>query len=105
MNRAAEIQPAMDVAEAVNYTFDFSADLASGVTIASAVVTCLFKEGTADATPQDLVSGSSTISSSYVIQRIAAKQAGTTYSLRCVATLSNGEKLTRAGILPVVLLG
>lgn len=114
--RTAQPQPAMDLHEVDDIPFNFTADMVSGETITSAAITCAAISG-ADADAQDMVTGAhlvGTLSSAgvftesagggVVLQRFTAQQAGVSYGIRCVVTLSSGRKLTAAGELPVVQL-
>lgn len=105
MTREAELQIALDLRESRVFAFDFTRDLPDGLTIASATITCDYFEGAADATPQSLVDGARVIATPYVLQKFTPHQAWTVYTLVCVATLGDGQKLTSAGILPIVKLG
>lgn len=114
--RTAQPQPAMDLAEIDDIPFDFTADMVIGETIASAAITCVAIQGE-DGDAQDMVTGAyqvgtltaagvftASASGGVVLQRFTAQQAGVTYGVRCVATLSSGRKLTAAGELPVLEL-
>lgn len=116
MTRQTTRLDAMDVGEVDDISFDYTDDLATGETIASAVITCEWLEGDADASAQTMVTGAYQIgtivgedftpspSGPVVIQRITAQQANTAYDLRCIATFSTGRKITAAAILPVLKL-
>lgn len=77
------------------FTFDFTNDLASGETVLSALWFCevAAEEEGEDATPGDRVSGSVSVASPLVSQKIANMVAGVVYRQRCLATTSLGNKL------------
>jgi hypothetical protein len=77
------------------YTFDFTNDLASGETIESATWACevFANEGGEDETPNDKISGSISVASPYVSQKVVGLVAGVVYRQRCLATTSRGAVL------------
>lgn len=82
-------------------TFDFTAEVDAGESIASAVVTVALLNGT-DATPSALLNGSLTIAGATVLQPFHGGVDGVTYTLRCEATLTpSGRVLVLAANLPV----
>ena len=93
--------PAKDPAEKLVTTFDYSADLDAGETIASANLTCTLLSG-ADADPSAVLYGTPTIAAGTVLQPITGGVEGATYTLRCAVTLTpSGRVLVLAATLPV----
>lgn len=83
--------------------FPFNGALLLGETIASAVIDVTVYSGT-DATPNNLQSGSLTISGTSVLQNFTGSggQLGVTYNVLCTATTSAGRKLQARGYLALV---
>lgn len=94
--------PPKDPAEVLVGTFDFSSEVESGETIASAVVSASLVAGV-DADPSSLIYNGSqtTIVGATVLFGMYGGVDQATYSLRCVATLSSGRVLVLAATLPV----
>ncbi len=93
--------PFKDPDEIFACAFDFALELAEGETISGTPeITVALLAGT-DASPGALASGSPVVEAGRVLQRLVGGVAGATYSLTCVATTSDGNKLARAAILPV----
>lgn len=78
-----------------DYTIDFSLNVPPGKTITTApwslAVRFVAPGYALDSSPSDRLVGSSTISDTSVIQRIANLLAGNTYLVTVTATLSDGE--------------
>lgn len=72
-------------AESEPLGFGFSARLAEGETVSSAVFTIEVVEGT-DPEPASMLSGAPTTTSTGAFQRVAGGVDGCTYKLTCVAT-------------------
>lgn len=93
--------PAKDPAETLVATFDYSADLDAGETIASATLACSLLSGT-DTNPSAVLSGTPTIDDGTVLQRFTGGVEGATYTLRCAVTLTpSGRVLVLAATLPI----
>lgn len=95
-----ELPPKL-VGETKLYYFDFSSQIDSGVTLSTATVTAATFSGT-DASPSSIISGSATISSAVVSQKITAGTLGVSYELTCTVTTSDGQTLLMVGVLPVI---
>jgi len=93
--------PAKFQGETKTLVFPFLADLPTGVTISSAVVTPLDSTGT-DPTPTNIKSGTATVSGYEVRQKVTGGVVGIVYSLNCAATLSDGQILLQRGSLAVI---
>ena len=89
-------------AETITITFDEFSMLGNGETISTAVFSAAYFGGTNDASPQNIITGSSTISGSKVMQRITAGVSGTYYCITATVTTSAGQILTPRGILLVL---
>ena len=87
--------------EVVPLRFPFSLEIGAGASIVSAAITCTTKRGS-DASPSATLLGSPTVIAGDVLQLVRAGVAGCTYLYVCAATLSNGQVLVRAGLLPVI---
>lgn len=83
------------------YQFNFIDQLDVGEEIDSAIVTCTVYSGT-DAAPEDMISGSATISGTTVSQMITAGTEGVVYYLTCTAVTDDGKTLQLIGFLAVV---
>ncbi len=93
---------AKHVLEKLTLAFPFAMELPPSVTIASVQITATTKRGT-DAVPANTLLGMPSIQTTGdVYQRVQGGVAGASYLLLCVATLSNGNVLVRAGELPVI---
>jgi hypothetical protein len=93
--------PSKDPVEVMVATFDYTSEINSGETIASAVVACSVLAGT-DPTPAAVLAGSASISAGTVLQPFQGGVDGVSYTLRCAATLSpSGRVLVLAATLPV----
>lgn len=92
--------PAKDAAEEIVCTFDFAPELdVEGI---SEAVCAVDVESGDDPAPASILEGSPTISGGSVLQRVIAGVDGTSYTLRCRATLSpTGRVLVLAAVLPV----
>lgn len=77
-----------DPQEVITVTFDFSALAAS---VSSPTVTVSRVAGNADASPSSMLSGSPQVSGAQVLQKITGGINGTTYDLKCLATLPDGS--------------
>lgn len=93
--------PSKLVAETQTLPFEFASQLAAAETISTAVATCVVYSGT-DASPSSVISGSATISSSRVTQKVTAGTAGVIYLLTMTITTSAGQTLTQTGFLAVL---
>ena len=81
-------------------TFNFIDRMASSETISTATVTATVHSGT-DASPENIVSGSTTTSGQKVTQLIVDGTDGVTYKLQCAITTSNSQKLHIIGLLEI----
>ncbi len=86
--------------EDLKLTFDFTNDLASAETISVATVTATVYSGV-DASPQNIVSGSESISGQTVVQVIADGLEGVTYLLECQITSDQSQVVHLMALLPV----
>lgn len=86
--------------ETKTYTFDFSSQLDSGVTISTQVVTASVYSGT-DASPSDVISGAASASGAVVSQKITAGVEGVIYKLLCKITTSDSQTLELSGYTAV----
>lgn len=94
------ILPAKRQQAVITASFDFTALLASGTTISSAVITASVYSGV-DSMPWTILSGSATISGPVVLQKIAEGMEGTVYSILCMAITSDGQTLELQAFLAV----
>ena len=81
-------------------TFKFGRRLASGEAISTATCTATVVSGT-DATPSNIISGSTTITGALVTQLIVDGVDGVTYQIQCNANTSKSQKLHGVGLLDV----
>lgn len=93
--------PSKYAAETKLYAFDFSSLLAVGETLSTASVAASVYSGT-DASPSSLISGSASIASAIVSQKITAGTAGVIYELACTVTTSAGQTLVLPGYMVVL---
>lgn len=91
--------PVKEPAEAVTVTFDFS-DETAAVSSPTINVT-LLNAAVADASPNAMKSGTSSVSGATVLQRFGGGLAPNDYLLTCQATAANGDTLVRDAMLPV----
>ena len=89
------------VGETDSVSFDFTDSLDTGETLAFSSVAATVWDGT-DSSPSAIISGSSVISTVYVIQKVTAGTANVWYLLLCTATTSLGRTLQSSALLPVV---
>lgn len=87
--------------DTLTLSFDFAAQLASGETISTQVVTATVYSGT-DGSPSAIISGSASASGSIVSQKVTAGTAGVIYDLLCSVTTSAGQTLGLSAYLAVV---
>lgn len=95
---------AKDQTEIVPVNFDFTLPLGAA-TISTAVVdvSVLTADSTAaDATPNNLKSGSAIISGKIVSQKLTGGVVGVTYHLRCTITTSDAQTITKAADIAVI---
>lgn len=93
--------PAKDPAESLVQNFDFTAALASGETINSAVVSVSLLSGV-DPNPAAMLFTTPTIAAGVVLQPFRAGVQDALYKFRCVATLAPpGRVLVLTATLPV----
>lgn len=93
------IQPTKLDGESKPYEWTFS--LPAGVTISSAVCSASVYSGT-DSAPNNIISGSASISGAVVTQKLIAGTAGVIYLVLCSATLSNSTTLQLQSYIAVV---
>lgn len=91
--------PAKDPAEFVIVTFDYEHEIGDA-TVSSAALSCAVKSG-ADADVGSMLYGAAVVSGADVLQLVRLGVDGADYTLRCLATLSDGRKLLRWATLPV----
>jgi len=96
----AEIFSYKLVAESKPLAFDYVGVLATGETLSTSSVSVIVMNGT-DASPSSILSGSSTIVGTKVLQRVQNGVNGVTYRLVCTVTTSAGNTLLALGDLPV----
>lgn len=96
-----KILPDKDYREIVPVTFDFTADVATGATVALVSVTVSVVSGT-DASPSALLNGAATASGAMVTQWIDSGVVGVTYKLVCEVTASDGQTLVLSARVTVV---
>lgn len=92
--------PAKTVGASKLYDFDFTSQLGAGETISTQSVQAAVYTGN-DPTPQNIISGSATVSGAVVSQLITAGVVGTIYSLLCTITTSLGQTLQLQGFLAI----
>jgi hypothetical protein len=97
------ILPAKDPAEIITIPFDFSSEIGE-LAIVGQAVTITVETG-ADPDVASMLNGAATIAASDVLQSVKLGVNGVNYALRCLATLSDGQKLVRAATLPVRVAG
>jgi hypothetical protein len=90
--------PSKDPAEIITVEFDFTALAAS---VSAPIITIAATYGREDANPSAMLSGSPTVTGAEVRQRVTGGQAGTTYTLRCVADAADGSRYVLTATLPV----
>jgi hypothetical protein len=88
------------VDEDLKLTFDFSNDIASGETISTATTTAAVWSGT-DANPNDIVSGSASISGAKVTQLIINGTDGVTYLLKFRVVTDQSQTINGMSLLDV----
>lgn len=87
-----------DPSEVVTLGFDFTALTDAP---AAPTVTITRHSGSADAAPQQMLSGSPVLSGGKVLQRVISGVAGANYLLRCQVDAPDGSRYVLAGVLPV----
>lgn len=90
---------AKDPDEVLTITWDYAAALATGETIASAATAVEILSG--DGAGPLALWGLPLIDGGEIRQTASGGKDGTSYSLRCLATLSSGRVLALAATLPV----
>jgi hypothetical protein len=96
----AEIFSYKLVAESKPLAFDFIGVLASDETLSTSSCSAIVINGV-DPSPSAILSGSSTIVGTKVLQRIVGGVSGVTYRLVATVTTSAGNTLLAIGDLPV----
>ena len=91
--------PAKDPDEIITVAFDFSSEIGV-LTISSVAVTITVSNGT-DAAVASMLNGAAQISGSDALQSFKLGVSAVDYALRCLGTLSDGQKILRAATLPV----
>lgn len=89
------------IGEVKTVKFDFTSDLAAGVTISTQSVTAAVWSGT-DASPSAIISGSATASGAIVSQLVTGGTLGVTYTLLCSITTSDSQTLRKAAYLSII---
>ncbi len=102
MSEAIDVEsfPPKQIDEDIVASFDYTAQLASGETISTAVFSATVVKGT-DGSPDDIISGSSTISGAVSSQLVIDGVDGVKYLVKCIATTSQSQKLHGLGYLTV----
>ena len=90
-----------DIGDTDVVTFDFTAMLNTGESLALAPITSEVYAGT-DASPASLLSGAPQIQGLMVLQTITAGVVGVEYLLRCSATTSAGRVLVQSALINVI---
>ena len=80
--------------------FNFVQRLASGETISTATYTATVFQGV-DVSPNDIISGSATITGTRAIQLVINGVDGVTYQIQCEITTSQGQRRDGVGLLTV----
>lgn len=99
---STQILDPKDPAEIIVVSFDFTLAMLVGETISPSPSVTASSVSGSDTSPSSIVSGSPLVTGSVVSQQIVNGIDGSTYKLRCLATLSSGRKLALAGLLPCV---
>lgn len=89
--------------EIIDVTFDFTDSLEVGETVQSAVVSVSLRKGT-DTIPSAILSGSPTVQTPFVVQRVINGVTGCQYNVKCLATTAGtgaGRKYELIAVLPV----
>lgn len=87
-----------DPEEIITVTFDFTA---LGETVSSAAVSIKLAAGGSDATASTMLLSAPALDASKVNQRVQGGKAGSSYELRCKATMASGLVYVLPAILPV----
>lgn len=90
--------PIKDPAEIITVEFDFSALSAN---VSDPVITVQASYGKDDPSASAMLSGVPSVTGAEVRQKIIGGQAGTTYTLRCVADAADGSRYVLTAALPV----
>ena len=80
--------------------FNFINRMDSSETISTATVTATVHSGT-DASPDDIISGSTTTTGQKITQLIVDGTDGVTYAIKCAITTSDSQKLHIIGLLEI----
>ena len=102
MSKAIEVE-AFDekqVDEDIPFSFDYTKPLPTGETISTAVFSATVIKGT-DANPENIISGSASISGAICTQLVVDGIDGVMYLVKCIATTSSGYKFHGLGYLTV----
>ena len=97
---AVEAFDEKQVDEDVILSFDFTKQLATGETISTAVFSATVIKGT-DASPDNIISGSATISGAVCTQLVINGLDKVKYLVKCIATTSQNQVLHGLGYLAV----
>ena len=102
MTQAIEVKsfPNKQVDEDIVASFDYTDQLATGETISSAVFSATVAKST-DASPENIISGSGTVSGAVCSQLVINGLNGVKYLIKCIATTSQSQKLHGLGYLTV----
>lgn len=90
--------PQLDPAARRVLAFNFTADLASGDTLASATVVAALQAGSDD-NPAQILVGLPAIEGARVLQLAAGRAHGNAYTLKCIASTTAGEVLTLTAVI------
>jgi hypothetical protein len=92
-----------DPAEQIVVTFDYTLALDVGETIQGTPTVSASATAGSDLSPSAILSGSPQVSGAKVLHTVIGGVDGSTYKLRCLATMTpSGRKLVLAGLLPCV---
>lgn len=93
--------PSKLAAEDIIITTDFANLMVQGTTISSAAVTAVVYSGV-DPAPNNIISGSATISGGEVSQKIIDGEEGCTYLLTFSATTSDAQIIRKQAFLTII---
>jgi hypothetical protein len=94
------IKPSIDPTEVIDIPFSFKSEIGAATISGVPVITVQTVSGT-DPAAGAQISGVPVVAGAIVYQRRIGGVDGVDYYWRCTATLSDGRKLARGGIIPV----
>lgn len=92
--------PFKDPGETLLVEFDFSAELAAGETIETAVISCVLLKGY-DVNPSGILADAAQLTTPKVFQLISGGVDGSYYKISCTASTSGGEIIILKAVVPV----